>query len=124
MVNALKKLVTFNVPAFAVLFLLMVAYYSGGVLNSQQLNGKYLTVEKSALIIQAYLERQGETKEQLNAEITLPILSILKKYTEQGYVVIDTAKDENGNMTIAALPKGTADINKEVAAALKKKDKK
>jgi len=116
-----KKIFMAGVPAFAVLFLIAVAFYAGGVLNSTRPNGKYLTAEKNAVIFGAVFDRQGETPEQLKAEVTVPVLAVLRKYADQGYVVIDTAKDEHGNMVIAALPDGTSDITAELAAAIKMK---
>jgi hypothetical protein len=46
----------------------------------------------------------------------------MRRYTDQGYVIIDGARDEHGNLTIAALPTGTRDITKELAAAVTRKE--
>lgn len=120
MANVVKTLLLSPVPLFAVAMACGVSFYAGGVLNSTKPNGKYVTAEKNALILQAVFDRQGATPEQLKQEISDPIRLVLKKYIDQGYVVIDTAKDESGNMAVAAIPPGTLDVTEELAAALKK----
>jgi hypothetical protein len=98
-----------------------VCFYAGGKLSSVTPNGKYLVADKEAVVLSAVLDRDSTDARTLQAEITQPILAVMQRYTEQGYVIIDGGHDERGNMTIAALPEGTRDITKELAAAIPKK---
>lgn len=117
MLNFVKKILTVDVPLFAVvLFCGATAYGVHELLPTA--TGKYLVAEKSAIILQAVFERQGLPDEEMEKQIGKPILAVLKKYADQGYVVIDAAKDEQGNLSIAAMPNGTRDISAELRAAI------
>jgi hypothetical protein len=52
------------------------------------------------------------------AVVLEPILAILRRYQERGYMVIDTSRNEQGDMTVAALPTNTLDITNELRAAV------
>jgi hypothetical protein len=116
--DLLGKTLAARVPLPAVLGLCALCVYGGGALARTAPNGKYLVADKNAVILGAVLERNSTDVDTLKAEITQPVLQILRRYTEQGYVVIDGARDEHGNLTIAALPPGTRDITGELAAAV------
>lgn len=99
-----------------------VCFYAGGKLNSVTPNGKYLVADKDAVILSAVMERDSTDADTLKAQITQPILQVMRRYTDQGYVIIDGGRDEHGNLTIAALPADTRDITHELAAAVTRKE--
>ena len=75
-------------------------------------------VEKSALVMQAVLERPQLSRAEIEQQIAQPIREVLQRYTARGYVVVDVARDEAGGFAVAALPEGAADITPEVREAL------
>ena len=79
---------------------------------------KYVVAEKSAVILKSVLSHPNETGEELQNRITGPVISVLSKYANQGYIVLDAARDENNNYVVAALPEGTRNITNELAAAI------
>ena len=115
-----KLLLAGNVPFFAVILLCAAAFCVGQNIQIGKPNSKVAVVEKGAIFLQAALERQNESAQQINEEVKDPIINVLKKYESDGYVVIDVSKDERGDMAVLALPENTIDISKEVRAAIKK----
>lgn len=120
-----KNPLTIKVPMFAVLAFCAAAAFVGresAPKATQPAEGadipKYAVAERTAIILQSVLSHPGESKDQLQERISDPIVSVLKKYTDAGYIVIDAARDENGNYVIAALPESTKDITKEMASAI------
>ena len=75
-------------------------------------------VEKSALVMQAVLERPQLSRAEIEQQIAQPIRAVLQRYTARGYVVVDVAREEAGGFAVAALPEGAADITPEVREAL------
>ena len=75
-------------------------------------------VEKSALVMQAVLERPQLSRAEIEQQIAQPIRAVLQRYTARGYVVVDVAREEAGGFAVAALPDGAADITPEVREAL------
>ena len=75
-------------------------------------------VEKSALVMQAVLERPQLSRAEIEQQIAQPIREVLQRYTARGYVVVDVAREEAGGFAVAALPDGAADITPEVREAL------
>jgi hypothetical protein len=117
-----KTALATGVQLLAVAGLCAVCFYAGGKLGSVPPNGKYLVADKNAVILSAVLERNSTDVEGLRAEIAQPVMQVMRRYTDQGYVIIDGARDERGNLTIAALPADTRDITKELAAAITRKE--
>ena len=113
-----KKSVSAAVQALATAGLCAVSFHAGGRLSGTTPNGKYVVADKNAVILSAVMERDSTDAEALKAEIIQPILRVMRQYTDQGYVIIDGGRDEHGNFAIAALPPGTRDITKELAAAV------
>lgn len=112
-----------GVQLLAVGGLCAVCFYAGGRLNCVPPNGKYLVADKNAVILAAVLERNSTDAAALKDEIAKPVMQVMRRYTDQGYVIIDGARDERGNHTIAALPADTRDITKELAAAIARREK-
>ena len=75
-------------------------------------------VEKSALVMQAVLDRPQLSPAEIEQQIAQPIRAVLQRYTARGYAVVDIAREEAGGYAIAALPDGAADITPEVREAL------
>ena len=117
--NKKADLIFAGVPLALVVFLCAGAYAAGAYLHPQP-QGKYVTADKAAVIFTAVMEMQPAASDEalLKKRITDPVLGVLRRYTEQGYVVIDAAKDDQGNMSIVALPVGTKDITEELSAAV------
>lgn len=84
---------------------------------------KIATAEKGAVIMEAVLDQTNLTDESLKTAIQKPILKVIQKYRDLGYVVIDASPDEKGNLSINALPEGALDITAEMRAAVKPKTK-
>ena len=122
MADVRKNGVSTAVQLLATAALCAVCFYAGGKLTGATPNGKYLVADKNAVILSAVMERDSTDAEALKAEITQPILKLMRQYTDQGYVIIDSGRDERGNFTIAALPADTRDITKELAAAVTRKE--
>ncbi len=81
---------------------------------------KFAVAEKAAVVIQAVLDNPNLTNEQNQVQIVDPIRGVLKKYADQGYAVIESSRDENGNHAIAALPANSINITSELKEALQK----
>jgi hypothetical protein len=118
MADQVKKTASFAVPLVAIAFLCSVCFYAGGRFNSVKPNGKYLVADKNAVILAAVLDRDSTDAQMLKAEISQPIVQVLTRYADQGYVIIDGGRDEHGNLTVAALPPGTRDITQELRDAI------
>lgn len=112
-----KYLLAGNLPYLAVAILCGVAFYAGHATVEQ--NGKFAIAEKSAVILQAVLDRPAESPETFAREVAQPIIEVLKRYADQGYTVLDSAKDEQGNYALIAMPKSSIDITTELRAAIK-----
>lgn len=97
------------------------SFVTGKGIGEQQIGGcKIAIAEQTAVVIDAALDRPGLDKEALEQQIQRPIQSVLNKYAELGYLVVDVSKDDQGGMTIAALPTTNAiDITDELSAAIK-----
>ncbi len=113
-----KIILAGEVPYVAVIAFAAVSYYVGQQMMPTE--PKVAIAERGALIFQAVLERQGASREVLDAEVSQPVRAVLKKYADLGYVVIDASKDDAGNYVVAALPQGAIDISKDIASAIKK----
>jgi hypothetical protein len=122
MANIDSKTLPMGVQLLATAGLCAVCFYAGGKLSGTTPNGKFLVADKNSVIVAAVMERNSTDAKQLDAEITQPVLTVMRRYTDQGYVIIDGGKDERGNLTVAALPPGTRDITDELAAAVARKD--
>ena len=70
------------------------------------------------VIFQAALARQGSSHEELQVQVVEPIKVVLKQYADAGYLVLDAARDEDGLMRVAALPKDALDITEVLRKAV------
>jgi hypothetical protein len=110
-----------NVPYLAVLILIAVSFYTGFEISNvlAQKKPKVAFAGKGATITEALLSTTTSTREEVDKEITKPIVSVIKKYIDNGYLVIDSSLNQNGAMEITGIPKGAIDITNELRAAVK-----
>ncbi len=109
-----------NVPYLAAVMLAASAFYVG--LETSNLIDKpapkIAFAEKGAVIMSTVLARQDISPDVLIEQVKKPILAVIKLYVDQGYVVIDSSRDENGNMSVNGIPAGAIDITPEIKAAV------
>ena len=118
--------ITTPVPLFAVIAFCAASAFIGHHMvkldpqakTDAPVTPKYVIAERGTLIMQSVLSHPNETGEQLQSRIAEPILSVLQKYADQGYIVLEAARDENNNYVVAALPEGSRNITKELADAI------
>ncbi len=77
---------------------------------------KYALVAKESVIFGAVFDRPGASQAQLNSQVLEPTLAFLAELQNEGYVVIDTTLDSNGNMGISAIPNGAIDLTEKLKA--------
>ena len=87
--------------------------------QSIQPTGKFAFAEKGAIITEAIFARQDLDEAALKKEVVQPILGVLQRWSDQGYIVIDSSKDEQGNFAVLAIPDGAKDISAEMREAIK-----
>lgn len=126
MIKKIQKFLSAGVPLFAVVLLAGACFYAGLRSGTPQANGKYVTADKGSVILDAVLNAGADVRApgsdaEFKAAIVEPVLSVLRKYADAGFVVLDTSTDERGNMVVAAVPAGTKDITPELVAAIKAK---
>ena len=96
--------------------LCLIAYVLGHQTASPARNIAF--AEKGAVLLEAALDRPNRTEQQMKTEIAAPIRAVLRRYQELGYVVIDASRNDDGDMTIAAIPANAVDITNELRAAV------
>lgn len=127
MIKKIQQFLSAGVPLFAVVLLAGACFYAGLRSGTPQANGKYVTADKGAVILDAVLNSRADgaaapgDDAEFKASIVDPVLGVLKKYADAGFVVLDTSTDERGNMVVAAVPGSTQDITPELVAAIKAK---
>lgn len=113
----MKKLIlSGNVPYLAVLILCVTAFFAGQQLHPAP--KRIAVAEKKVVLLEAMMDRGGKSQEVINAEIVEPVRGVLKRYVDQGYLVVDISKDVDGNMLVAAMPADAVDITSELRAAV------
>ena len=113
----LKTLFTAGQTPFSVVLVLMAATGAAGY-YSHQPTTKIAIAERPAVIFAAALARQGSSNEELQVQVVEPIKVVLKQYADAGYLVLDAARDEDGLMRVAALPKDALDITEVLRKAV------
>lgn len=112
-----KYILAGNLPYLVMVILCTAAFVLGQA--TVEPTGKFAIAEKGSIVLQAVLDRPSEPPETISREVAQPIIEILKRYADQGYTVIDTTKDDQGNYALIALPKNAIDISEELRAAIK-----
>ncbi|MGR9587094.1 hypothetical protein [Pandoraea sputorum] len=113
----MKKATKPFVISFPLMAFFCVLFYLFGYGMSAPVK-KVAIVEKGAVVLEAALDRQGLSEQQLKAQVGEPIKAVLQKYQKKGFVVIDVSRNDEGDMTVAALPSNTLDITNELRAAV------
>ena len=113
----LKTILTAGQTPFSLVVVLMATTCAAGY-YSHQPTTKIAIAERPAIIFQAALARQGSSNEALQEEVVAPIKAVLKQYSDAGYLVLDAARDEDGLMRVAALPKDALDITEVLRKAI------
>ncbi len=116
---ALKIMSAGALPYSALIVLLGLAFYVGR--ESAPATPKIVVAERGRVILEAVMDRQDMPKEKITQEVLEPIKAVLANYMKQGFVVLDSAKDENGNYSVAALPDNVIDITQELQIAVSRK---
>lgn len=107
-----------ELPYVLVLLIAATSFYFGRLSINPYL--KLATAEKGAVILEAMMSNPTRSKEQIESQIRQPLLKLLEHYQNAGYLVVDVTKDEQGFMSISAVPSDAIDITSEMKAALKK----
>ncbi len=116
---ALKILSAGSLPYSALAVLLGLAFYIGK--ESAPATPKVAVAERGRVILEAVMDRQDMPKEKIIQEVLDPVKAVLLTYMNQGFVVLDSAKDENGNYSVAVLPENAIDITQELQNAVARK---
>jgi hypothetical protein len=70
--------------------------------------------DEGATLLEAALNRSDLSKEQREAAIVAPVRAVLDRFRQQGYLVIDMSRNDDGDMTVATIPSGAIDITNEL----------
>jgi len=109
-----------KLPYFAAVMLCAACFYAGHeyAVTTIKPVSKIVYADKAAVVYGQLIKSQSISDESVDSQVRQPILDVLKKYQREGYVIIDSSKDEQGNMTLMALPKEARDITPELLAAV------
>ncbi|RQQ88676.1 hypothetical protein DF134_19025 [Burkholderia stagnalis] len=117
----MKGILTGGKVPYSVLCLLSFVVYSIGYRAGHETAKpapRIAIAEKGAVVLEAALNHPTATSAQLKALISDPISTVLRRYDAQGFVVVDTSRNDQGDMTVTALPAETLDITNELRAAV------
>ena len=103
-----------NLPYLVLVPLCASAFLVGMAMRKDIPLPKIAVAEKGAVVLEAVLSRPGMSRQQIQLEVQQPIIDLLKKYEQQGYFVIDATKDDQGYMSVAAVPSSSIDITNEL----------
>lgn len=105
-----------ELPYFAALIFAVCGFFVGQQFSTPIAKVAY--AERGAIVLNAVLDRAGQSDESLQEEVVTPIKAVLQRYADLGYVVIDSSKDDSGNLIIAALPVDAIDITEVLKKAI------
>ena len=94
-------------------------YFIGDLTHEDSSNNQIIIANRSGIILQAILDTPEMNKDDAQKLIVTPINNVLKSYRDQGFVVLDAAKNEDGHYSIIALPENAKDITNEIKEAIK-----
>ena len=113
----MKGVFTAGTVPYSVVVMLGLALYLMGHQGAKQAP-RIAVAEKGAVILEAALANPTATGEKMKQTVTVPIRDVMRRYEQAGYVVIDTSRNDEGDMTVDALPADTVDITDELRAAV------
>lgn len=122
----MKKLLTSGDLPYSVVILLVIAAFlwgeklnqAGVVGGAQKHSAGVVIADKGAVILDAFMAHQDLTKDQLHAQIVTPIQQVLQHYRDQGFVVVNVSRDDDGHMTVDAVPADAKDVTDEMRKAV------
>lgn len=116
----MKGILTGGRIPYSVLCLLSFAVYAIGYQAGHQTAKpapRVAIAEKGAVVLEAALSHPTATPAQMKTLIADPINSVIQRYLVQGFVIVDTSRNDQGEMTVTALPADTVDITNVLRAA-------
>lgn len=116
----MKGILTGGRIPYSVVCLLSLAVYAIGYEAGHQTAKpapRVAIAEKGAVVLEAALSHPTATPAQMKALIADPINSVIERYLAQGFVIVDTSRNDQGDMTVTALPADTVDITNVLRSA-------
>jgi hypothetical protein len=109
-----------GVPILGVVLLCVAATIAGGAVGAwmKRPPTRIAVAEKGSVVLQALLEHPGLTSAQAQRQISTPILRVLAKYADAGYMVVSTGRDRAGQLVVDAVPPDAIDITPELRRAV------
>lgn len=105
-----------SVPYSVVLMLSLAVYLMGH--QTAKPAPRIAVAEKSAVILEAALNDPSASQEKLKQQVAVPIRAVIGRYEKAGFVVVNTSRNDQGDITLDALPADTIDITNELRAAV------
>lgn len=113
----MKGILTGGKVPYSVVVMLSFAMYLMGH-QSARPAPRVAVAEKGAVILEAALDHPSASQETMRQIVAQPVRAVMQRYQQAGYVVIDTSRDDQGDMTVDALPADTVDITNELRTAV------
>ena len=89
-----------------------------GEASASETKVRIAVAERQAIIFDHALDFPSMGADERQRKLIDPILSVLQKYAQAGYLVVDALKDESGAYFVSALPYQALDITQELRAAI------
>ncbi|WP_413215983.1 hypothetical protein [Paraburkholderia kururiensis] len=102
---------------YSVVLMLSLAVYLMGHQTAKPAP-RIAVAEKSAVILEAALNEPSASQEKLKQQVAVPIRAVIERYEKAGFVVVNTSRNDQGDITLDALPADTIDITNELRAAV------
>ena len=104
------------VPYSGVMMLSLAVYLMGH--QTAKPAPRVAVAEKSAVILEAALSDPSASQEKLKQQVALPIRAVIQRYEKAGFVVVNTSRNDQGDITLDAIPADTIDITNELRTAV------
>ena len=113
----MKGLMTAGSVPYSVVMMLSLAVYLMGHQTAKP-TPRVAVAEKSAVILEAALSDPSASQEKLKQQVALPIRAVIQRYEKAGFVVVNTSRNDQGDITLDAIPADTIDITNELRTAV------
>ncbi|WP_454875139.1 hypothetical protein [Paraburkholderia xenovorans] len=113
----MKGLMTAGSVPYSVVMMLSLAVYLMGHQTAKPAP-RVAVAEKSAVILEAALSDPSASQEKLKQQVALPIRAVIQRYEKAGFVVVNTSRNDQGDITLDAIPADTIDITNELRTAV------
>jgi len=109
-----------GVPALGVVLLCGACAIAGGAVgfSASRPAPKFAVAEKGSIVLQAFLEHPALTPTEAQRQVSAPILAVLKRYSDRGFLVVNVARDRTGQLMVDAVPPDAVDITPELRRAV------